>query len=196
MVSGGVLDDKTLVALDALEDGGLLDRPLADVSPLLVLLLVLGLLLGVGGLPALLPVVGELLDEVTLDGGGLRADMLAIGCHLMSFGGCWFAGSCKQEAHAGSFPHPARARDASGQAGARTNANCERGRLTVKVASSGLEAEASSAWTLPARMVAAETATAALNFMVKDCFALLLGEEQQEGTRGQRLGWTRLTRGE
>lgn len=68
VVSGGVLDNKTLVALHSLVDGRLLDGPLADVGPLLV---VAGVLLGVGRLPSGLPVVGELLKEGSLEGGGL-----------------------------------------------------------------------------------------------------------------------------
>ena len=36
MVSSLVLDDETLVALDTAKDGGLLDGPLAVVSPLLL----------------------------------------------------------------------------------------------------------------------------------------------------------------
>ena len=73
VVGGGILDNKTLVALDALELERLLHRPFTDKRPLLVLLLVGAgeVLLGVGSLPALVPVVGELLDEVRLDGGRL-----------------------------------------------------------------------------------------------------------------------------
>lgn len=74
MVSGLVLEHETLVADNASELGGLLDGPRADVGPLLVLLLALGLvggLLGVRGLPSGLPVVGELLVEGGLDDGGL-----------------------------------------------------------------------------------------------------------------------------
>lgn len=68
MVSGGVLDDKALVALNALVDSRLLNGPLANVRPLLVALCVL---LGVRGLPPLLPVVGELLEERRLKLGRL-----------------------------------------------------------------------------------------------------------------------------
>lgn len=73
VVSSSVLDNKTLVALNALEDGGFFNGPLADVGPLLVLLLAIRLLLGVRGLPAGLPVIGELFKEVGLDGGRLQA---------------------------------------------------------------------------------------------------------------------------
>lgn len=73
MVSSGVLDDETLVALHSLEDGGLLDGPLPNIGPFLALLVGSGrALLRVRGLPSLLPVVGELLKEVGLDGGGLQ----------------------------------------------------------------------------------------------------------------------------
>lgn len=73
MVSSGVLDNETLIALHSLVDDGLLDGPLADVGPFLTLLVGAGrVLLRVRGLPSLVPVVGELLKEVGLDGGGLR----------------------------------------------------------------------------------------------------------------------------
>lgn len=70
MVGGLVLDDKTLVSFDGLEDVRLFDGPLPDISPLLVLL-ALQVLLGVGRLPPQLPVVGELLKERRLKVGGL-----------------------------------------------------------------------------------------------------------------------------
>lgn len=59
MMSSLVLDDQALVTLDALEDGRLFDRPVADIGPLLLCGLVV-LLLGVRGLPPCLPVVSEL----------------------------------------------------------------------------------------------------------------------------------------
>jgi hypothetical protein len=49
----------------------LLYSPLSNVGPFLVLVGALGVLLGVGWLPAVIPAICELLDEVTLDGGGL-----------------------------------------------------------------------------------------------------------------------------
>lgn len=70
MVGSLVLDDKTLVALNALVDVRLLDRPLANVGPLLILL-ALQVLLGMGRLPPRLPVVGELLKEGSLEGSRL-----------------------------------------------------------------------------------------------------------------------------
>lgn len=70
VVSGRVLDDQTLVALNTLEDGGLLDRPLANVGPVLVGLGVI--LLCVRTLPPGLPVVGELLKEGSLKSGRLE----------------------------------------------------------------------------------------------------------------------------
>jgi hypothetical protein len=69
MVGGGVLQHQALVPLDGLEDGGLLNRPLANVRPVLFRLRVL--LLGVGRSPSLLPVVGKLLEEGGFDGSGL-----------------------------------------------------------------------------------------------------------------------------
>lgn len=61
VVSSLVLDHKTLLALHSLEDIRLLNSPLANICPLLI-----GagrLFLGMGGLPSLLPAIGELLDE-------------------------------------------------------------------------------------------------------------------------------------
>lgn len=69
VVGSSVLDNKTLVTLHALVDSGLLDGPLADVGPFF--LRALGILLGVGRLPPLLPVVGELLEEWGLELGRL-----------------------------------------------------------------------------------------------------------------------------
>jgi hypothetical protein len=68
-VSSLVLDNETLVALDALQDSGLLDGPGTDVRPLLVV--GLDVLLCVRGLPSALPVVCELLEEGSLECGGL-----------------------------------------------------------------------------------------------------------------------------
>ena len=70
VVSSRVLDDQTLVALNTLEDSGLLDRPLANVGPVLIGLGVI--LLCVRALPSGLPVVGELLKEGSLKGGRLE----------------------------------------------------------------------------------------------------------------------------
>lgn len=77
MVSGRVLDNKTLVALDSLELDGLLDGPLANICPFLILVGAGGILLRVGGLPSLLPIIGELLKEVGLEGGRLLGKLLA-----------------------------------------------------------------------------------------------------------------------
>jgi hypothetical protein len=69
MMSCGVLDDKTLVAFHALVDMRLLDSPFSNICPFLIFLAgALGVLLGMGWLPSRLPIVGELLDKVTLDG--------------------------------------------------------------------------------------------------------------------------------
>lgn len=68
VVGGDILDNKTLIALHALVDGRLLNGPLADVGPLLV---ALRLLLGVRGLPSLLPVISKLFEERSLKLGGL-----------------------------------------------------------------------------------------------------------------------------
>lgn len=69
MVSSLVLDDETLVALNTLQDGRLLDGPGANVRPLLIV--GLDVLLCVRGLPSALPVVCELLKERGLECGGL-----------------------------------------------------------------------------------------------------------------------------
>jgi hypothetical protein len=68
VMGSDVLDNEALVTLHALVDGGLLNRPLADVRPFLV---AGGVLLGVRRLPPLLPVAGELLKERGLELGGL-----------------------------------------------------------------------------------------------------------------------------
>jgi len=70
VVSSFVLDDQALIALHALEHRRLLDGPGADVCPLLVV--GLDVLLCVRGLPSVLPVVCELLEERRLELGGLR----------------------------------------------------------------------------------------------------------------------------
>lgn len=66
---GGILQHQTLVAFDTLEDSRLLNRPFSDVGPVFVRGGIL--LLGVGRGPALLPVVGELLQEGSFEGCGL-----------------------------------------------------------------------------------------------------------------------------
>lgn len=71
MVSSWVLDHQALVALHSLEDMWLLYSPLSDVRPFFIFVGALGVLLGVGRLPAGVPAICELLDEVTLDGGRL-----------------------------------------------------------------------------------------------------------------------------
>ena len=70
MVGSSVLHDQTLVAIDTLEDGGLLNSPFANKRPVLI---GLGVdLLRVRGLPPGLPVVGELLQEGSLERSGLN----------------------------------------------------------------------------------------------------------------------------
>jgi hypothetical protein len=65
VVGGRVLHHQTLVALNSLEDGGLLNSPLANEGPVLIGLGVV--LLRVRELPPGLPVVGELLQEGSLE---------------------------------------------------------------------------------------------------------------------------------
>lgn len=65
VVRSRVLHDETLVTLHSLEDGGLLNSPLANEGPVLIGLGVV--LLRVRELPPGLPVVGELLQEGSLE---------------------------------------------------------------------------------------------------------------------------------
>jgi hypothetical protein len=83
VVGGLVFDDQALVALHSLEDGGLIDGPIADVGPLLGRILVL-FLLGVRWLPPRVPIVGELLKETSLDleRGGLAERSAGCTCVL------------------------------------------------------------------------------------------------------------------
>jgi hypothetical protein len=71
MMCSSVLDDKTLVALNALVDMGLLYSPFSNICPFLVLVRTLCVLLGMGRLPSCLPIVCELLEEVGLELGRL-----------------------------------------------------------------------------------------------------------------------------
>ena len=81
VVSGGILDDETLVANHAGIDGRLLDSPFTDVGPFLFLFSGAShVLLGMGRLPPLLPVPSKLLEEVCLQLGGLR-DSWSAGIH-------------------------------------------------------------------------------------------------------------------
>ena len=50
----------------------LLYSPLSNICPFLILIGAFGVLLGMGRLPAGVPVICELLNEVTLDGSRLR----------------------------------------------------------------------------------------------------------------------------
>jgi len=67
VVGGLVLQYEALVAVQATEDRRLLDIPRADVRPLFLRVL----LLGVGSLPPAVPIVCELLEEGSFQGGGL-----------------------------------------------------------------------------------------------------------------------------
>lgn len=60
-----VLDNKTLVTLNAFEYMGLLNSPLANIRPFFVGLRIF--LLCVGGFPPGFPVVCELFDEICFD---------------------------------------------------------------------------------------------------------------------------------
>jgi hypothetical protein len=71
MMSSGVLDDKALITLHALEGMRLLHSPFSNICPLLILVGALSILLSMGWLPSGLPIVCELLEEVRFDGGRL-----------------------------------------------------------------------------------------------------------------------------
>ena len=76
MVGSGILHNETVIALHALVDGGLLNSPLANVCPLLLIAgRTLRILCGVGRLPSRVPALAELLKEVGLDGGRLEEGM-------------------------------------------------------------------------------------------------------------------------
>ena len=145
MVSSGVLDDKSLVALHALVGGGLLHGPGTDVGPLLVTLGGGGVLLGVGRLPPFLPVISELLKEVGLEGGGLDDGQSAFNCTLRSaaIGGHGWSSIC-------------------------CHARWKRSH-TLKVGRSGTTtgaASSSCAWATPASRPADTAAAMALNFIL------------------------------
>ena len=161
MVGRLVLDNKTLLALHTLEDVGLLNRPLANVGPLLIS--ASGVLLGVGGLPSRLPVVGKLLDETggRLQGGRLRGRTVSGLPHqretlVIAGERCDCRAMCQLRLQNTGF----RAVGDDGRAGAR---------LTVKVGSSiGEAAEGSSATVSSARTLKAKKAAvrAEVNLMV------------------------------
>lgn len=70
MVGSWVLDNKTLIAFDALEDGWLLHRPFTNVGPFFIGFRIL--LLGMGDGPSGIPFVSELFEERSFDSGRLH----------------------------------------------------------------------------------------------------------------------------
>lgn len=70
-----VLNNETLITLHTLENRWLLYSPFSNVSPLLIFVGAFGILLSMRWLPPGLPVVCELLNKVTLDGGRLSGRM-------------------------------------------------------------------------------------------------------------------------
>jgi hypothetical protein len=176
VVRGRVLDNEALVAVDALVLVGLLDRPLADVGPFLLCVLVgaAGVLLGVGRLPPGLPVVGELLEEVRLDGGGL-SDWWELSAAVHDIPSSKkLAPSWSQAPTFGSFSKDER-----------------EGKLTVKVGSSGtaLDSSTSSAYATPASRAAA--AATVLNFMAKEeasQSSTFCSSKMQRGRRRKKKG--------
>jgi len=74
VMGSSVLDNKTGITLNSLVDSRLLNSPLADVGPFLIALHVL---LGVRGLPPLVPAVGELLEERSLELCGLQCNCVS-----------------------------------------------------------------------------------------------------------------------
>jgi hypothetical protein len=72
VMGSGVLHDQTLVAIDTLQDSRLFHGPFTNVGPFV---LRLGIILLRGRrLPTRLPVIGELLQERSLEGSGLTKD--------------------------------------------------------------------------------------------------------------------------
>lgn len=71
VVGSRVLHDETLVSVDALKDRGFLNGPFTDVGPVLFRLGVI--LLRMGWCPPRFPVIGELLEEGSFQGGRLGA---------------------------------------------------------------------------------------------------------------------------
>lgn len=69
MVGGRVLYNETLVSVDTLEDSGFLNGPFTDVGPVLFRLGVI--LLRMGWRPPRFPIIGELLEERSFEGGRL-----------------------------------------------------------------------------------------------------------------------------
>jgi len=70
MMSSLVLDNEAFVALNTLENSWLFDGPSADILPLLFSVLI-GFFLGMRCLPSCIPVICELLEERSLEFGGL-----------------------------------------------------------------------------------------------------------------------------
>lgn len=69
-MSSRVLHNQALVAFHSLQDRRLLDLPGTDIGPILLRLGVL--LLGIGRSPPGCPVIGELLEERSFEGGRLE----------------------------------------------------------------------------------------------------------------------------
>lgn len=158
MMSSRVLDNETLVTFHALELNGLLNGPLANIGPLLFLFRASGVLLGMGWLPTLLPAIGELLEEVRLDGAGLESHDVSL--HVQ-------CGSWNVEFHSGA-PTPPRF-NRGPQKSQRALQEGEEKAHTVKVGRSGMTGDtSSSAWATPAKRPAETAAATALNFIVKN----------------------------
>ena len=68
-MSRWILYDQTFVSLNGLEDVGLLNRPFANICPLLGSLGIF--FLCVGRLPACIPVIRKLFEEICFDVGRL-----------------------------------------------------------------------------------------------------------------------------
>lgn len=72
VVSGRVLDNKSLVTVDTLIRDRLLNSPLANICPFLLFLVGAScVLLSSGWLPPLVPTIGELLEKIGLESGRL-----------------------------------------------------------------------------------------------------------------------------
>jgi hypothetical protein len=65
-MGSSVLDNKTLITFHTLEDSWLLYGPFSNICPFLIFVRAFGVLLGMRWLPSGLPVICELLDEISL----------------------------------------------------------------------------------------------------------------------------------
>lgn len=171
VVGSGILDDETGVALHALVNGRLLNGPLANVGPLLLVVGALGVLRGVRRLPSRVPALAELLEEVGLDGGRLMGENVRLAIDTLE--GIGVMVRC-----------PQLRKDKLLQASTIRDCVCYENGHTVKVGSWTDTAEApstfSSAWALPASSAAVMALATVLAFIV-----VMLVQQQTGLTKGR-----------